>query len=162
RIAERLVDAAPAWTELAAEIGASSLLSAKGCLYVYETRKAFDAAASDIALRRSYGVSQELLPGEEVARLERKVPAVEGGGLFFLEAMHVSDPGEVMGFLAAAARRGGVEFVRASATDIAREKNGVRVMAAPFEVRARTVVIAAGARSHKLAVQAGDRVPLAT
>jgi glycine/D-amino acid oxidase-like deaminating enzyme len=162
KIAELLSDAAPAWKELAAEIGAASLLSAKGCLYVYETRKAFDAAAGDIALRRGYGVSQELLTGEEVARLETKLPAVEGGGLFFPDAMSVSDPGEVMGLLAAAVRRAGAEVVRASATDIARERNGVRVMAAPFEIHARTVVIAAGARSRKLAAQAGDSIPLAT
>src|SRR5262249_54332646 len=61
RIAELLSDASPAWIELAAEIGASNLLTAKGCLYLYHTKKAFMAAGSDIEVRRAYGVSQELL-----------------------------------------------------------------------------------------------------
>jgi D-amino-acid dehydrogenase len=89
RIAELLSDASPAWTELAAEIGASNLLTAKGCLYLYQTRKAFRAAASDIELRRTYGVSQELLSADDVLRLEPKLPRFEGGGLFFPNAINL-------------------------------------------------------------------------
>src|SRR5579871_2894872 len=73
RIAELLSDASSAWTELADEIGASSLLSAKGCLYIYQTRKAFGAAASDIELRRSFGVAQEILSANDVLQLEPKL-----------------------------------------------------------------------------------------
>jgi D-amino-acid dehydrogenase len=40
--------------------------------------------------------------------------------------------------------------------------SGVRISAAPFDIDAKTVVIAAGARSKTLAAQAGDRVPLET
>ena len=162
RMAELVSDASSAWTELSAEIGASNLLNAKGCLYLYRTSKAFRAATSDIELRRSYGVSQELLSANDVLQLEPRLPRFEGGGLFFPKAINFTDPGQVMHLLSAAVRRTGVDFIKASATCITRERDGVRVAASPFEVRARTVVIAAGAHSRKLAAEIGDPVPLDT
>jgi D-amino-acid dehydrogenase len=162
RIAELLSDASSAWIELAAEIGASNLLTAKGCLYLYHTRKAFRAAGSDIELRRAYGVSQDLLSANDVLRLEPMLPRFEGGGLFFPKAINFTDPGQVMQLLSAAVQRSGVDFIKASATCIAREPDGVRVAASPFEVRARAVVIAAGAHSRHLAALTGDSVQLDT
>jgi D-amino-acid dehydrogenase len=67
-----------------------------------------------------------------------------------------------MQLLAAAVQQRGVNFIKASATCIARERDSVRVAASPFEVRARTVVIAAGAHSRKLAAEIGDPVLLDT
>ncbi|MGX9145565.1 NAD(P)/FAD-dependent oxidoreductase [Mesorhizobium sp. 128a] len=162
RIAELVSDASAAWTEFAAEIGATDLLSAKGCLYLYETQKAFRAAATDIDLRRSYGIGQELLSADEVHRLEPRLPPVEGGGVFFPGAINLNDPGETMARLTAAVRRAGVEFVQASARTIARQANGIRIDAAPFDISARTAVIAAGAHSQRLAAQIGDPVRLDT
>jgi D-hydroxyproline dehydrogenase len=162
RIAELLSDASSAWIEFAAEIGASNLLTAKGCLYLYQTSKAFRAAASDIELRRAYGVPQELLSANDASRLEPRLPRFEGGGLFFPNAINLTDPGQVMRLLSTAVKRSGVNFIKASATYIARERDGVRLAASPFEVRARTVVIAAGAYSGKLAAEIGDPVPLDT
>jgi D-amino-acid dehydrogenase len=162
RIAELVSDASSAWAEFAAEIGASNFLSAKGCLYLYHTRKAFQAASADIELRRRHGVSQELLSASEVLQLEPRLPGVDGGGLFFPQAINLSDPGKVMHLLSSAVQQAGVEFVKASVTAIARERNGVRLVASPYEVHARTVVIAAGAHSRKLAAQVGDPVQLDT
>ncbi|MFK0161681.1 NAD(P)/FAD-dependent oxidoreductase [Rhizobium sp. NPDC090279] len=162
RIAELVSDASSAWTEFAAEIGASQLLSAKGCLYLYDTRKAFLAAGADIDLRRSHGVSQEFLSASEVLKLEPALPRFEGGGLLFPEAINLSDPGEVMRRLSSAVKRAGTEFVQASVTGIAREQKGVRIVASPYDIHARAVVIAAGARSRKLAAELGDPVPLDT
>ncbi|MGG6896761.1 NAD(P)/FAD-dependent oxidoreductase [Rhizobium sp. BR 315] len=161
RIAELVSDAASAWTEFASEIGASNLLSAKGCLYLYETRKAFRAADADIELRRNYGVSQELLSGGEVAQLEPRLTGFEGG-LFFPRAINLSDPGEVMRLLSSAVERAGAEFLRASVTTIVRERSGLRIAASAYDVLARTVVIAAGAHSRKLAASLGDAVQLDT
>jgi D-amino-acid dehydrogenase len=162
RIAELLSDASPAWIELAAEIGASNLLTAKGCLYLYHTKKAFMAAGSDIEVRRAYGVSQELLSANDALRLEPRLPRFEGGGLFFPKAINFTDPGQAMQLLSTAVQQRGVDFIKGSATCIARERDGVRVAASPFEVRARAVVIAAGAHSRKLAAMIGDPVPLDT
>jgi glycine/D-amino acid oxidase-like deaminating enzyme len=162
QIAELVSGAAAAWVEFAAQIGASELLSAKGCLYLYDTRKAFSAAMTDIELRRCYGVDQELLSVDEVLRLEPCLPPFEGGGLFFPGAISLSDPGEAMRRLSTAVRRAGVEFIQASAQEIERETNGILITAAPFEVCARTAIISAGAHSQKLAAQIGDPVRLDT
>jgi D-hydroxyproline dehydrogenase len=162
RLADLVSDASSAWTDLAAEIGASSLLTAKGCLYLYQTTKAFRAAASDIELRRSYGVSQELISANDALRLKPRLPPFDGGGLFFPKAINFTNPGQGMRLLSSAVKRAGVNFIKAAATCIARDRHGVRVAASPFEVRARTVVIAAGAHSRYLAAMAGDSVQLDT
>ncbi|WP_284316315.1 NAD(P)/FAD-dependent oxidoreductase, partial [Labrys miyagiensis] len=124
--------------------------------------EAFNMAAADIAVRASYGVGQNLLSADEVHRLEPRLPSFEGGGLFFPNAIGLSDPGAVMHLLFGAVRRMGVEFVRASAQEIVRQPKGVRIIAAPYEISARKAVIAAGARSRKLAAQIGDRIRLDT
>lgn len=162
RIAELVSDAAAAWSEFAVEIGALDLLSAKGCLYLYQTRKAFKAAAADIELRRNCGVAQDLLSADEVLRLEPRLPPVEGGGLFFPDAINLKDPGEMMRRLSTAVRRMGVEFIRASAQEIARQPNGIRIIAAPHEIYMRTAIISAGAHSGRLAAQISDPVRLDT
>ncbi len=162
RIADLLSDASSAWLTLASEIGASDLLRAKGCLYIYQTPQAFKAASSDIALRRDYGISQELLSSDEVQNLEPNLPALQGGGLFFPKAINFTDPGRVMEAMAAAARGSGVGFIRSAVRAIVRERKGVRIMSATHEIQARAVVIAAGAHSGALARQIGDPVPLDT
>ena len=162
QIADLVSDASAEWIDLAAEVGASELLSANGCLYVYRTGRAFKAATSDVELRRNYGIAQQLLSPDEVSELEPGLPQVEGGGLFFPKAINFTDPGRVMTALADAARRIGVSFIRASATGIARRTGGVRIEAAPFAIDARSVVIAAGAHSGKFAAEVGDPVRLDT
>ncbi|MUO80883.1 FAD-dependent oxidoreductase [Agrobacterium vitis] len=162
RIANLLSDASSSWLTLASEIGVSDLLSAKGCLYLYQTTEAFKAASSDIALRQNYGISQELLSSYEIRSLEPNLPEIEGGGLFFPNAINFTDPGRVMDAIAAAARQSGVEFIRSAVSAIAREANGVKIMSTTHEIQARSVVIAAGAHSGRLARQIGDPVPLDT
>lgn len=162
KIAALLSDAATEWVDLAAEIGASDLLSAKGCLYLYQTPKAFKAAAADVELRRHYGIAQQLLSSDEVASLEPRLPPVEGGGLFFPNAINFTDPGEVMQILAASAKKAGVTFIKAMATGVVREGDGVRISAPPHTIAAKTAVVAAGAHSGKFAAEIGDPVRLDT
>ena len=64
--------------------------------------------------------------------------------------------------ISAAVRQAGIEFIQASAQEIVRQPKGLRIVAAQFEIDARTAVIAAGARSRRLAAQIGDPVPLDT
>ncbi|EJJ29091.1 NAD(P)/FAD-dependent oxidoreductase [Rhizobium sp. CF142] len=162
RIADLLSEAATEWLDMAAGIGASALLSGKGCLYLYQTPQSFRSASADIALRRQYGISQELLNPDEVLRLEPHLPPVEGGGLFFPNAINFTDPGIVMAEMAAAAKRAGVQFVRDAVKMIARERYGVKMVASHNIIHARAAVIAAGAYSGNLARQLGERVALDT
>lgn len=161
-LAALLADAQPAWRELSSEIGAADMLRQNGCLYLYETKAAFASAAADIALRKQHAVAQEFLSADEVSALEPKLPPFQGGGILFPHAVNLADPAEMMKRLALAARAAGVRFLAAKAERIERTGSAVRVSAAPFDVEAKTVVIAAGAHSKRLAAQAGDRVPLDT
>ncbi|MBB3612516.1 D-amino-acid dehydrogenase [Rhizobium sp. BK602] len=162
KLSDLLSEASPEWLELAAQIDASDLLSAKGCLYLYQTEQAFKSAQSDIALRRNVGIEQQLMSPDEVSRMEPNLPQIAGGGLFFPKAINFTDPGMVMKRLEQAAATAGVFFLKDAASTIVRQHRRVRVTARSTMVDAKTVVIAAGAHSGRLAAQVGDRVQLDT
>ncbi|HTV67671.1 MAG TPA: FAD-dependent oxidoreductase [Rhizobiaceae bacterium] len=161
-LAPLLAGASDAWRELAAGIGATDLIRQNGCLYLYGSKRSFEAAASDIALRKRHGIKQEFLTAAEVAALEPNLPPFEGGGVLFPDAVHLADPSEMMRCLASAAVATGVHFLRTKAESLMRSGMAVSVRTGLGELRARTVVIAAGAHSKALAAQAGDNVPLDT
>ena len=147
---------------MGATVAAQDLLRQNGCLYAYESKAAFERAGWDIALRRQHGVQQEVLSPEAVRSLEPGLPPFQGGGLYFRDAMSLSDPRAMMRRLAAGAEAAGARFLAASVCRIERVAEGVRATGAGLSLTARTVVIAAGAHSKALAAQAGDRVPLDT
>ncbi|MGK9339793.1 NAD(P)/FAD-dependent oxidoreductase [Sinorhizobium meliloti] len=161
-IAALLEQSPSGWIELASEAKAGDLLSQNGCLYVYDTAKAAAGAAADIALRKKFGIAQEIVSPDDVARLEPALPACDGGGVFFPDAVNLTDPGAMMRRLTKAADAAGVTFVRAAATRIDRGAEGVRVSCADRSFLAHHVVIAAGAYSKRFAAQAGDHIPLDT
>jgi glycine/D-amino acid oxidase-like deaminating enzyme len=161
-IAALVSDAPSAWRELASAGKAEHLLRQNGCLYVYASKAAQVAASSDTALRGELGITQEFLTADDVAVLEPRLPPFEGGGLLFPKAVNLTDPGAMMERLVQAANAAGVRFLAARAEHLERDRRNVRVLAPPFDITARTVVIAAGAHSRSLAAQAGDRVPLET
>jgi D-hydroxyproline dehydrogenase len=161
-IARLLAEAVPSWQELSAAVAAQDLLRPNGCLYAYESKTAFERAGWDIALRRQHGVQQEVLSPEGVRALEPALPPFQGGGLYFRDAMSLSDPGAMMRRLAAGAEEAGARFLTAPVRLIERVAGGVRATSDGLSFTAKTVVIAAGAHSKALAAQAGDRVLLET
>ena len=156
-LAALLADACSSWQLLAAEIGGTPILQNRGCLYLYETKAAFRAAAADMAYRRGFGIKVDLISADELARLEPGLPPVEGGAAFFPGAVFLNDPGRMMGLLAA-----GIPHVRARVEWLGRRDGGVFLAGDGLQMQARQVVIAAGAHSKSLARMAGDRVPLDT
>ena len=160
-IAGLLADAAPLWQGLADRIGGAAILQHRGCLYVYETAAAYRAAEKDMAFRRGFGITVDLIGPAELARMEPGLPAVEGGAAFFPKAVFLSDPGQMMGLLAAHVLKK-VNLLQTRAEKLARQIDGVIVEGPGLRLHARRVVIAAGAHSRALALQAGDKVPLDT
>ncbi len=156
-------DAGARWQRFAADIQASHLIQNKGCLYVFKSDASYQAGRRDMTRRQGFGVNVELLNPGELAQLEPHLPQVEGGGAFFPDALSVSDPGDLVGLIASSAQAAGVEIIPESASRMSPQKrqvvlelgNGVRI-------KARQVVIAAGAHSKFLADQVGDLVPLET
>ena len=160
-IATLVADAAPLWRELAAEIGGEDLLRRNGALYVYDSPQAVQAAQADMAERRRLGVTVDLVDDATVARMEPRLPPAAGGA-FFPGAVFLADPGAMVARLAAAVAAAGVPQIRARAERLDRGAQGVRLTGPGLDLTAARVVLAAGAHSRALAVQAGDRVPLDT
>lgn len=158
-IAALLADACPLWESLAAHIGGTSILQRRGCLYLYETAAAFRAAHADMAQRRRLGIAVDLLGPGELHQLEPGLPAVEGGAAYFPNAVFMADPGQMVGYLAAAVR---APLLPHRVTGLVRKAGGVELSSDGFHLVARRVVLAAGAHSRNLARQAGDRIPLET
>ncbi len=160
-IAALVADACPSWLALADRIGGSAILQHKGCLYLYETQAAFKAAEADMAFRRTQGITVELISPDSLAGMEPGLPAVDGGAAFFPKAVFLSDPGLMVQTLTAHVfKQAG--FVQAEARTISRQFDGIVVEGPDLRLRARRVIIAAGAHSKALALQAGDKVPLDT
>jgi len=160
-IAGLLADAAPLWQGLAARIGGDAILQHRGCLYVYETANAFRAAQKDMAFRRSLGVTVDLIGPDALAAMEPGLPAVEGGAAFFPQAVFLSDPGQMVGLLAAHVLKK-ANFRQVPAQKLTRQIDGAVIEGPGLRLHARRVVIAAGAHARALARAAGDRVPLDT
>ena len=161
-LAALLSDAGPLWTTLAARLGAEAMLQDRGCLYLYATEAQARAAAPGLAARRALGVEVDQIDATALAALEPGLPPMAGGAAFFRGAQFITDPGAMMAALTRAALQAGVEITRGRATLLERTAVGVVVKGPGLLRTARTVVIAAGARSRALARIAGDRVPLDT
>jgi D-amino-acid dehydrogenase len=160
-IAALLADACPNWLNLGDKLGGKDILQNRGCLYVYETKAAFRAAEQDMAFRRSLGVTVDLISPEALRQMEPTLPEVEGGAAFFPNAIFLNDPGRMVGLLATeVATR--AAFISTHAKTLERQPDGVLITGPGLMLKARHVVIAAGAHSRKLAAMAGDRVPLDT
>ncbi len=160
-IAALLSSATQSWEDLAVEVEGTALLNRRGCLYAYETPQAVRAAETDMAFRRTLGVTVELLSAAEFAAMEPSLPPMAGAA-YFPKAVFLSDPGRMVALIAEAARKAGVQIVKARATGLERRVDGVIVSGRGLQIHGRRAVIAAGAHSRALALRAGDRVPLDT
>ncbi len=162
-LAGLLADAGPLWRELAGAVGGTDLMRADGCLYWYRSDAGFRAAGAAMAGRRRLGVAVEMLDAPGLAALEPALAVEVGGAAFFPSALFLTDPGEMMARLVRAAAAAGARFERAAVHRLERDGGGVRLSAQPDRHwQVGRVVIAAGARSRRLAAMAGDRVPLDT
>lgn len=160
-IARLLADACPNWLDLGTRIGGGDILQKRGCLYVYESKAGFQAAETDMAFRRGLGISVDLIGPEVLRQMEPGLPEVEGGAAYFPKAVFLNDPGRMVGLLAERVREG-AEILQARAERLERMPDGVAISGPGFQMKARRVVLAAGAHSRALAAMAGDRVPLDT
>jgi glycine/D-amino acid oxidase-like deaminating enzyme len=159
-LAELLEGAAPLWQGLAVRIGGVSILQPRGCLYLYQSPSECLAAKGDMAYRRTLGVEVDLLNPAEVALLEPGLPAMAGAA-FFPNAVFLSDPGAMVGLLAAQVLQK-ASLITARADKITRSGQGVTITGKDLQLTASRVIIAAGAHSRPLAASAGDRIPLDT
>ncbi len=160
-LATLLSDAAERWDDLALRVQGAGILQRRGCLYLYETPAARQAAEPGMTRRRALGVEVELIGPDRLAELEPGLPPGMGGAAFFPQATFLDDPGRMMGLIADTVLQK-ARHLQARAETLTRGPDGVVIEGPGLHLHARRVVIAAGAHSRALAQQAGDRIPLDT
>ncbi len=159
-IAGLLARAGPLWRDLAAEIGAGGLLRDNGAIYLYDGPKAAQAGARDMEQRRRLGVSVAMISAPELHALEPGLQHINAPAAYFPDALFMTDPGQMVAALAAAVAA--VPILPHRITRLAPEGRDIVLAGAGFALRARKVVLAAGAHSRALAAQLGDKIPLDT
>jgi glycine/D-amino acid oxidase-like deaminating enzyme len=161
-LADILCEALPAWEELAVEAGAEDLMRRNGCLYLLQNANKRSTSSWAHKIRCELEVRQETLSADEVAAMEPTLPPFEGSGIFFRDSMNVTDPSALMERLLAAGQTKGLDVRRSRVAKIKINGDWTHLSGPGFSLKAKTVVLAAGAFSKELALQAGDRIPLET
>jgi D-amino-acid dehydrogenase len=157
-----LRDAAGTWRDLAHAAGAADLLRANGSLYLYPTQAALAATGWERAQRAAAGVREVALSPAEIAKLEPALAGLGAHGVLFPDALHIADPSVMLDRLRHANQARGTQFQRGRVTALRIDPGGIRLEGPELSVNAEHVVIAAGAWSRPLALQAGNHIPLDT
>ncbi len=156
-------DAPERHRRLAEAAGVPELVARQGLLYVFPTRREFEAEALAWRLRRDNGVRWVELDADELRQQEPALDRRYQFAALVEDGAHCRDPGAYLVALATYAESLGLQRRRGPATGWRTHAGRLRaVRLAEGEVSASHAVIAAGARSAALARAAGDRVPLET
>jgi D-amino-acid dehydrogenase len=155
--------AEPEWMGLLDRSGTKSMLREDGSLELYESEAEFQASLPGWAARDRFNIPYRHVDGDELAALQ------PGLSRQFVKATFVPgwktsiDPKLLGKAIWAYAERLGAEFVKGDVGLVMPTKNGVTIQLKQGRtVLADKALIAAGAWSHKLAAQLGDRIPLET
>ncbi len=158
-----IADAPDRHRRLAEEAGVPHMVARQGLLYVFPSRAEFQAEALAWRLRRDNGVRWIELDEDELRQQEPSLDRRYTFGVLVEEGAHCLDPGGYVAALMAHAESIGLHRQRANATGFRVEGGQLQsVRTSAGEILASKAVIAAGARSAKLAALAGDMVPLET
>ncbi len=151
----------PAWQELVEGSPARRLIRRNGALAVYESEAGFAGDASERDLLRRLGADLVELDGAGIAALE---PGLAGGfahGVHFRDSAQTISPFGLAQALVGDIRRAGGRVRRAEARGLDFDGDGrAVVVTAEGRIRSEALVVACGARSGRLAADAGFRVPL--
>ena len=155
--------AEPEWMGLLDRSGTKSMLREDGSLELYESESEFRASLPGWAARDRFGIPYRHVEGEELAALQ------PGLSKQFVKAAFVPgwktsiDPKLLGKAIWAYAERLGARFEHREVKAIEADGSGVALRFADGgSAKAGRLLIAAGAWSHRLAAQLGDRIPLET
>jgi D-amino-acid dehydrogenase len=151
------------WMGLLDRSGTRPMLREDGSLELYESEAEFGASLSGWTARERFGIGFRHVEGEELARLQQGLSPRFIKGTFVPGWKTVADPKLLGKAVWAYAERLGARFEKTGIDRIAADQNGATLTLADGTTRqARQLVVAAGAWSHLLARQLGDRIPLET
>ncbi|MER8371143.1 FAD-binding oxidoreductase [Mesorhizobium sp. M1406] len=151
------------WMGLLDRSGTRSMLREDGSLELYESEAEFQAELPGWAARGRFGIGFRHVEGEDLAALQPGLSPRFVKGTFVPGWMTVADPKLLGKAVWAYAQTKGARFEMARIERIAADHDGAALTLADGTTRqARHLVVAAGAWSHLLARQLGDRIPLET
>ncbi len=148
-------------------LGAEHLLQRGGQLQLFETEGAYRASLPVWRLREAHGVAFEMLESAgAIADIQPGLdPRFTRAG-YTPDWINTCDPRRWLAHLLEAFRAGGGRIEAGEVTALVDMEDGVRLRTdagtSATEILAKTVVVAAGAWSHRLARTLGDRIPLET
>lgn len=140
---------------------AGDLIRREGCLYVYDSKEAFEADRPMQDLRRKVGARLEDIGERDIRLLEPGLSPKFRWGIYAPENGMTINPQRLTKMIAAQVARDGGRLIRSEVRSI-EPRTGRRkvIRMSEGEETADAVVIAAGAWSGRLAAQLGDKVPL--
>ncbi|WP_245434956.1 FAD-dependent oxidoreductase [Mesorhizobium sp. WSM3879] len=151
------------WMGLLDRSGMRPMLREDGSLELYESEAEFRASLSGWRARERFGIGFRHVEGEGMAALQPGLSPRFVKGTFVPGWKTVADPKLLGKAIWAYAEGLGARFEHARIERIGTGTNGVTLMLADGTARkAKQLVIAAGAWSHLLAKDLGDRIPLET
>jgi D-amino-acid dehydrogenase len=151
------------WMGLLDRSGTRGMLREDGSLELYESEAEFQAGLPGWAARERFGIGFRHVEGEELAALQPGLSPRFVKGTFVPGWKTVADPKLLGKAVWAYAQAKGARFELARISQVAADQNGATLTLADGTTRqARHLVVAAGAWSHLLARQLGDRIPLET
>jgi D-amino-acid dehydrogenase len=159
-----MLQGAPALhADLAEEAGVAHLIERRGLMYIYPSRREFEAEAMAWRVRYKAGIQWLELDSDELRQREPHLDRRYGFGILVEEGGHCRDPGAYVAALVALAEAQGAVHRRVAATGFRIEGGRLKaVLTSQGEVVADRAVISAGAHSKALAAAAGDKLPLQT
>ncbi|BCG85262.1 D-amino-acid dehydrogenase [Mesorhizobium sp. 113-3-9] len=151
------------WMGLLDRSGTKRMLREDGSLEFYESEAEFRASLPGWAARERFGIGFRHVEGESLADLQPGLSPRFIKGTFVPGWKTVADPKLLGKAIWAYAEAKGARFEMARIDRVATDQNGATLTLADGTSRqARQLVVAAGAWSHLLARQLGDRIPLET
>lgn len=146
---------------LMAEAGLLKDLRKGGWIDAFRTPGSLDRAVKNAESLRLYGLRFDVLDRAELQRREPHLSDVLIGGIHWLDAASVPDPGAVVkGYAKLFEKRGG-EVLEGDARTLRQDGSGWSVQTQNGRVGAREVVVALGPWSDMVLRPLGYRVPLA-
>ena len=150
-----------AYDPLVLHAGAEDLIIRSGQLYVYEAEEGLEGDRFGWEMRRARGVEVQELDADALREFEPALAPIYRCGVYLPEHGFCRNPQRLVQALAE-------QFIRDGGTVLGRTVNGFeigpdgpkRLHTDAGEMEAGDIVIAAGARSHKLTAKLGDRLPL--
>ncbi|MBA3447626.1 MAG: FAD-binding oxidoreductase [Pseudaminobacter sp.] len=151
------------WTGLMARSGTQGMLRDKGALELYESDGEFKASLPGWAARDRFGIPFRHLERRELQDYQPGLASGFTRGTFLPGWKTVSDPKNLGKAVWRYAEQQGAQFIRGDVESASPSDGAIAIrLRHGRTIRAQKIVIAAGAWSHLLARQFGEKIPLET